>query len=102
MHSHWQLKMEHDFTQAISDMGDEKEPTLQLCMSSEIVKLTIVGMCMMSIRQWCYRKTKEVTWQIGNDGLDPMCLQQGRMCQWQTILMQPGEIEDEKHTSCVA
>lgn len=76
MHSHWQLKVEHDFTQAISDMGDEKEPTLQLCMSSEIVKLTIVGMCMMSIRQWCYRKTKEITWQIGNDGLDPMCLQQ--------------------------
>lgn len=34
--------------------------------------------------------------------VDPMCCQQGRMCKWQTILMQPGEIEEETHTSCVS
>lgn len=47
-------------------------------------------------------KKKEIIWQVGKAGLDPMCFQQGRMCHWQVELMQSEEIEDEKHTSYVA
>lgn len=67
MPSRWQLKAKHGYPWH----GRRKKPALQLCVSSEVVKLTIVAMWMMWIWQWCYCKTKEMIWQMGNDGLDP-------------------------------
>lgn len=101
MHSQWQLEVEHSFAKAICVIKEDKEPALQLCTLSKLAKLTVVDICMMTSQQWCCQETKEIIWQVGNVGLNPMCFCQERICQWQA-LMQPGEIGDEKHTSCVA
>ena len=103
MRSPWQLEVEHGFAEAIPDKGVGGGTRLT---AAHGVKISYIDSCrymhdvkstMMSLR----KKGNALTG--GKCRFRPhVFFWRGGMCRWQAALMQPGEIGDERRTSCAA